>query len=172
MAAAHAKTEFLERAQDADATTRVMLEAFAAAAFIVRSDGVLLLANARGHAEVEAGTAPLARCFAGAADGFDRVVVHALPPGADGLGRALVVRTPDAPPSTASRLARAREKWRLTPHQAAVLALLVHGDANKSIAEHRGCSLRTVEVHVTALLEKSGTASRAELIARFWSSPD
>jgi DNA-binding NarL/FixJ family response regulator len=44
----------------------------------------------------------------------------------------------------------------------------VQGTPNKTIAATLGCSVRAVEVHVTALLDKTQTGSRAELGARFW----
>jgi DNA-binding NarL/FixJ family response regulator len=60
------------------------------------------------------------------------------------------------------------EHWGLTARQTETLSWIVRGLANKEIAGHLGCQLRTVEAHVTALLEKSGADSRTELIARFW----
>ncbi len=66
------------------------------------------------------------------------------------------------------RLACAVDAWGLTPGQARVLELLVRGASNLTIAELRGCAPRTVEVHVTAILDKSGCESRAQVIARFW----
>jgi DNA-binding CsgD family transcriptional regulator len=70
----------------------------------------------------------------------------------------------------ADRLAIARRAFRLTERQSQVLVRLVQGDANKQIAEHLRCAEATVEVHVTALLRKSGTQSRAALAARFWTT--
>jgi DNA-binding NarL/FixJ family response regulator len=58
--------------------------------------------------------------------------------------------------------------WSLTPRQAEVLALVVQGEANKTIAATLRCSVRTVEVHLTALFEKAQCDSRSELGARFW----
>jgi DNA-binding CsgD family transcriptional regulator len=67
-----------------------------------------------------------------------------------------------------AQVAAAIARWRLTSRQAEVLRLVVHGDANKAIAVKLGCSPRTVEIHVTALLRKTGFSSRSELIAGFW----
>lgn len=67
-----------------------------------------------------------------------------------------------------SQLARLVQRWRLTPREGEVLAQLSAGAANKDIANDLDCSERTVEVHMSRLLSKSGTASRAELVARFW----
>jgi len=66
-------------------------------------------------------------------------------------------------------MARAAARWSLTPRQIEVLAELVRGDGNKSIAVKLGCAEVTIELHVTALLRKSKTERRSELIARFWS---
>lgn len=66
------------------------------------------------------------------------------------------------------RLARAASMWSLSKRQIEVLSTLVHGSSNKDIALQLGCSESTVELHVTALLKKSGAGSRTELVARFW----
>ncbi len=66
------------------------------------------------------------------------------------------------------RMAFARARWGLSRRQAEVLATLAHGTSNKDIAQTLACSESTVELHVTALLRKSGAASRTELVARFW----
>jgi two-component system, NarL family, nitrate/nitrite response regulator NarL len=84
---------------------------------------------------------------------------------------------PKLPPPTAEdgmsdRLAHARQRWGLSKRQAEVLATLAHGNSNKDIAQTLGCSESTVELHVTALLRKSGAVSRTELVARFWTLKD
>jgi DNA-binding NarL/FixJ family response regulator len=68
----------------------------------------------------------------------------------------------------ALRVARMARRHSLTPRQTEVLAHLAWGKANKAIAALLGCSESTVELHVTALLGKSGCEGRAELVARFW----
>ncbi|MCA1828795.1 MAG: LuxR C-terminal-related transcriptional regulator, partial [Myxococcales bacterium] len=40
--------------------------------------------------------------------------------------------------------------------------------SNRRVAASLGCSESTVELHVTALLEKAGCESRAQLVARVW----
>lgn len=62
---------------------------------------------------------------------------------------------------------RARE-WNLTPRQTQALHCLVHGMCNKQIAASLSCAIRTVELHVSAVLRASGATSRAEAIALFW----
>lgn len=66
---------------------------------------------------------------------------------------------------------RAAARWRLTRREAQVLAHLVQGESNPAIACSVGCTIRTVEFHVTNLLRKAGCASRAELSAAVWTLP-
>ena len=144
-------------------TLQAVLEAFPCAALVARVDGVVLIANARARAELDRGALDVMTALAmNAVHG-----VFALPLGPDGDARALILH-PDPMVAAATRVARATKQWGLTPQQAEVLRLLVQGEGNKSIAERRACSLRTVEVHMTALFKRTRTASRAELIARFW----
>lgn len=60
----------------------------------------------------------------------------------------------------------AADRWSLTRRKREVLLMVVEGHANQSIASALDVSLRTVEVHVTALLDKAGVASRSALAAR------
>ena len=68
----------------------------------------------------------------------------------------------------ARALASARLRWTLSARECQVLAHLSEGDANKEIASKLGCALRTVEAHVTSILNKSRCASRAQVVAHFW----
>ena len=70
---------------------------------------------------------------------------------------------------------RAQEKvdaaashFELTPRQHAVLELLVLGHTNRTISELLGCAQSTVEVHVSAMLDKVGCDSRSQLVAQVW----
>jgi DNA-binding NarL/FixJ family response regulator len=55
--------------------------------------------------------------------------------------------------------------WRvLTPKETMVLDCLMRGAANKEIALVLGCSVKTVEFHVTNLLRKHCVTSRLELV--------
>jgi DNA-binding CsgD family transcriptional regulator len=158
--------EVSSEASVATATSLAILDALPASAFIVDGAGRVLLANARGRSELDEGMLDLAHALEGHASSAS-LTVHPLPAGADGGARTLVLRS-DPPDAVATRVTRVAALWKLTRHQANVLALLAHGEANKTIAATRGCAVRTVEVHVTSILKKSGTVSRAELIARFW----
>ena len=80
---------------------------------------------------------------------------------------------PEVPrnPTLSSASARAEELGRareLTRRQTEVLARLATGQGNRAIADGLGCSEKTVELHVSALLAKLGCRSRAQLVARFW----
>ncbi len=69
----------------------------------------------------------------------------------------------------AARVPRAAKAWKLTDRQVRVLGHVVLGLSNKEIAGLLQCAERTVEIHVTELLRRSGAASRAMITARFWS---
>ena len=56
----------------------------------------------------------------------------------------------------------------LTDRQRNVFAHLVEGLHNKDIGKLIGCSMGTVELHVTAILKKSELSRRHEIIARFY----
>jgi DNA-binding NarL/FixJ family response regulator len=73
-------------------------------------------------------------------------------------------------PATAvdARLVEARRQWRLTRRQTEVLARIVGGECNKEIAGRLRCSARTVETHVSAVLQRAMVPSRARLAAKFW----
>jgi DNA-binding CsgD family transcriptional regulator len=59
-------------------------------------------------------------------------------------------------------------EWDLSRRQIEVLRLLAEGKSNKEMAGALDCAEDTVELHVTQLLTKSQTTTRAELMARFW----
>lgn len=69
-----------------------------------------------------------------------------------------------------ARLARIQSRWKLTPRQTEVLALLVQGHSNKEIARNLGCATKTVEIHLSHLLQKAGAESRLALLSTFWAN--
>lgn len=90
-----------------------------------------------------------------------------------GRTRLLVTIGPEraGAPALSSSQARAEELARargLTRRQTEVLAQLATGQGNRAIAARLGCSEKTIELHVSALLARLGCQSRAELVARFW----
>ncbi|MDH5676295.1 MAG: helix-turn-helix transcriptional regulator [Myxococcales bacterium] len=58
----------------------------------------------------------------------------------------------------------------LTPRQTQVLSLILEGHANKAVAARIGISIRTVELHVSRVLQTVGVGCRAALVARVLSS--
>ncbi len=60
----------------------------------------------------------------------------------------------------------AATQWNLTTRQAQVLDSLVQGQSNKEIACALGCSTKTVEHHVTAILRAANCQTRAEVVAQ------
>jgi DNA-binding NarL/FixJ family response regulator len=67
-----------------------------------------------------------------------------------------------------ARLGTVARRWGLTPRQSAVLELVAQGESNRAVASRLGCSEKTVELHVSALLAKTRCSSRAQLVASFW----
>jgi DNA-binding NarL/FixJ family response regulator len=61
--------------------------------------------------------------------------------------------------------AAAFDRWALTTRQRDVALRVIAGESNRTIGKAIGISERTVEVHVTAILEKAGVESRAALVA-------
>ena len=142
------------------------LEEVPAAAFVLGRAGAVLHANAAGRALLERDRSQmqstLAAALRGAAPG---VQLARLTP--EGGLRLAILRLPAGDP--APLVAVARLRWRLTPRQAQVLELVARGRSNRALAAALGCAESTVELHVTALLEKSQCESRAQLVARLWS---
>lgn len=144
------------------------LEAVAAPAFILDNRGRLVHANTAGQAALRldgalAAALKDAALRPGAPPRFSVTTLseRGVPP------HHLVVLQAQAADSTA-KVARFASAWKLTPREAQVLGLLAEGHSNKHIAVSLGTAVATVEVHVSRVLAKSQSASRAALVARFW----
>jgi DNA-binding CsgD family transcriptional regulator len=61
------------------------------------------------------------------------------------------------------------QRWQLTPRQQTVLRALLKGQTNAEMAAALGCAERTVETHISALLQRADAGSRLALVAAFWS---
>lgn len=70
-----------------------------------------------------------------------------------------------AAPTVEKNVEYAASLWDLTPKQTEVLALVVAGFSNKTIASRLRCAERTVESHLTAIFDKSGIGGRTALVA-------
>jgi DNA-binding NarL/FixJ family response regulator len=80
--------------------------------------------------------------------------------------RFLVVeRTSDA---LSARVSAAATRWSLTPREREILWWVARGKANRTIAAALRVAERTVEAHVTSLLEKACVESRSALVASIW----
>ncbi|AGT10620.1 helix-turn-helix transcriptional regulator [Paracoccus aminophilus] len=68
---------------------------------------------------------------------------------------------------TAEKRVQALAGSTLSPREREIAVLLGRALSNKEIARHFGIALPTVKTHVSRILEKTGTQSRAEFIRRF-----
>lgn len=82
-----------------------------------------------------------------------------------GLPGPCLMIAPAAIPTAEHRIKAAAVRWRLSRRQREVLELLAKGCSNKEIALALGCAVSTVEIHVSAVLQKTGMGRRAQLIA-------
>lgn len=139
------------------------------------ADRPVVLATASGRPLL---MSPLARVAWAQGSAF-REAVRMATAGSHGPFRVTEVRGPDgypnyllvhngAPEQATLRLHHAVRDWGLTARETEVLALVAKGQSNAAIATQLGCAGRTVELHVTRLLEKALVDNRATLIARFW----
>jgi DNA-binding CsgD family transcriptional regulator len=150
-----------------EAALQASLEHVPRAAYVLSDAGGVLLANSAGIAELDRSPVQLRAALAatqspGDPSGFSVTPIHA-------YGRApihLVVAAPRG--GIEDRVAPFARKLGLTPRQKQVLAALAIGEANKTIAARLQCAERTIELHISAILEKAGVDSRAALIARFF----
>jgi DNA-binding CsgD family transcriptional regulator len=158
----------------------VALEALPSACYLVTGSGQVLHANAVGLAVLSRESARVRealRAAVASAEAAPTAPVHE----ARGL-RLTRVAAPGQPASyvavqegsaegqVPARVDQMAQRWGLTARQREVLAGLARGHSNRALAQVLGCAEKTVEVHVSAVLEKSGADSRAALLARLWSS--
>jgi DNA-binding CsgD family transcriptional regulator/PAS domain-containing protein len=141
------------------------LEQVPSAAFVLAGNGLVLHANAAGRALLDRDRGAIEPLLAAGARGPAAGVQVARLDEGSALLLAIVPHFADPAPLVA--LARAR--WKLTPRQAQVLQLVAQGKTNRAVAAILECAESTVELHVTALLEKSQCEGRAHLVARLWS---
>jgi DNA-binding CsgD family transcriptional regulator len=135
-----------------------VLDAIPSPAFVTGARGRLLRANAAGRAWIaEDRRGALARIRA--ADHRVRLPTAGL------AEHHLVVVEPERS-SVRSRVAWAAHRWGLTPREREVLARVAAGERTRAIAASLRITSKTVAGLLSSLLEKSGTASRAELVAR------
>ena len=140
------------------------LEALPRPAFLLRARGEIVTANAPGRLALERWKTGPMPCLLRGDERFERTRLRAV----GYPEHVLVVQRAKAGPPTAEQAQRASAEWEVTPRQAEVLSWVLQGATNREIAGALGCAVHTVELHVSALLEASGTATRAELVSRAW----
>ena len=151
----------------ASAVFEAALDMVGLAAFLLGPDGRVLHANASGRALRDRDPRHLADALARAIEGGDPCFAATPVETTGAPTHWLAVQRPEAV-SAVDRVRAAARRWRLTRRQAEVLAEVARGLSNRDIATALGCAGSTVELHVTAVLDKAGCQSRAQLVARFW----
>jgi DNA-binding CsgD family transcriptional regulator len=133
------------------------LESVPAPAFVVRKGMAIVHANAAGRAMLE--------------DDRARVFEQLRRPAHSArlFGELQLVILPAPRADAGPLVAVAAARWSLTRRQAEVLRLVARGYSNRAVSAALGCSESTVELHVSALLDKAHSKSRAHLVARLWS---
>ncbi len=140
------------------------LEAIPSPAFLLRHPNAVLHANSRGRTLLNTErerVLGLLRAATPSGRGSARFPIESAP------DHQLVVLH-DLERDAQARLGAVSRRWGLTPRQSAVLELVAQGDSNRAVATRLGCSEKTVELHVSALLAKTRCTSRAQLVASFW----
>ena len=152
------------------AVLAAVLEEIPSAAFVLWADGRIACVNRLGHSARE--LAPdsidsgLLESLGGRSEAYR--VTRILAPGSP---RHFLAVQAGGEVDPGPRVADAAARFGFTPRQAQVVGLLALGRSNKAIGNELGCAEATVEIHVTALLGKSGCGSRLELMSRVWSGP-
>lgn len=156
---------WLANAPVAFAALDVALEQIPSPAMIVRDPASVVYANVAARAWL-AGDGRGARELLAARPADTFVETRLAERGVPGHS-LLVLRSRRTDPEP--RAAAWRVRYGLTASQARVLAHVARGASNKEIATVLAVVDATIEAHVTAIFAKTGTRSRAELVARFWS---
>jgi DNA-binding CsgD family transcriptional regulator len=144
----------------------VMLDRVGAPAFVVTAKGNVLEANSAGEALLATRSREirdaLIDAVAGRGSAFELVE---LATGPEGPMRLAVMQTSSIEQRIEMCVRVCTRRWGVTPRQAATLGLLVRGLSNATIAATLECSERTVELHVTALLDRARVEGRSALVA-------
>jgi DNA-binding CsgD family transcriptional regulator len=143
------------------------LENIGAPAFVVRASGAILTLNGEGRRLFEASRDVVRAALHDALRGRPTSIAFDVTEIRDnGMSMCwLVIARPAPALVLETALARAEARWQLTPRQRQVLELVVRGLTNDTIAAELGLSARAVELHVSALLARTGVGSRAAIVA-------
>lgn len=158
---------FVTEAAIARGAIGAALEQVNGPAWLLGRGGRIEHANAAARAQLEADrtttVAALDRCIAGTAERrFSVTPVRS----AGGSAGHLVVEA--LPRSALQGVTQAATRLGLTPAQSRVLERVARGASNATIAAELKVAERTVEAHVTAILEKAQVPSRAALIVQIF----
>jgi DNA-binding CsgD family transcriptional regulator len=146
------------------------LEAIGRAAVVVDASGNVLQANSIARALLADREGSLRETLRAVvrAGGAEHLDWSSTPVATDSQDLEYLIVARPAKVGVTGRLAQADRRWELTRRQREVLGKLAGGNTNKLIAATLGVSVRTVEVHLTALFAKARVASRSELLVKLW----
>ena len=145
------------------------LENIPSAAFIVSATGAVEQSNARARALMESEGARAVHSLSQGLLNSGRCMEFEISPlfTYGNVVHYLAVHRVQSQAGT-DRLAIAVHRWKLTNQEARVFEHLVSGDSNRRIALKIGCAERTVELHVTRILQRMDVENRNAAIAKFW----
>lgn len=147
------------------------LEALPGAAYVLREGGAIAHANSAAQARLKADRSGVQQTVADALRDAPGTGLHVSRLAAPGLAPHYLAVERGARPTAAGLALQRARRWGLTPRQGDVLALIAEGLSNRAIAARLGCAEGTVEIHVSAILDKADAESRAQLVARVWAQP-
>jgi DNA-binding NarL/FixJ family response regulator len=153
----------LQAAPLARAIADATLNALPCAAFVLSAKGAVQHANAAGR-QLLASEANLRAQLAEALSKKSEAI-DIIPLAGPGLPPYFLARIYSTEAQARSRAAVARMKFRLSVRQEEIAACVLRGQAPATIAASLGCSERTVEAHLSAIFQRVGAQSRAELVA-------
>lgn len=160
----------LRQAPLALAAFTAALEAIAAPAFLVRAGGVVVEANSAGRTLLNADRAGTLDGLRASLARSPSAPARSITVRAEGVGDHFLCIWWAVRADVERRAAAFASRYGLTPRQKRVLEHVVRGLPNKVIAAQLGRAEVTIEVHVGALLAKTGCGNRSELAARFWAA--
>lgn len=157
----------IESAPIVNAALEAVLEQIAGPAYIVSSNGRIHDVNAAGRAMLETRRQELSLTILAALAGdTPPMPIEMIPLASHGVhGHWLaVIRTSANDNRMELAIARAAARLKLTRRQREVLARVVTGESNATIADALEISERAVEQHITALFDRAAVDSRAALV--------
>jgi DNA-binding CsgD family transcriptional regulator len=144
------------------------LERLGAPAFIINARGVVCETNKPGEALLSTRGDVLVDQLREVLLGLPDPSIELIPISREGETAFYLAVMREASPNAriAACLDACQARWRFTKRQREVLALVVAGLSNAAIARELGCVERTVELHVSALLDRAVVDSRAGLVTK------